>query len=153
MNPLLPVARLLVSVALAPLGLSLGLPQGIPPEAPAAGRLERASSTASQNRPPTVRASCDPCRVEVGRTSTIRADAQDADGDALTYQWTANAGKVGSVTSRQTSWAPPATEGPVLVTVTVADGRGGSARDAVTITVVPPLPPTVGAPTRGESRQ
>ena len=42
---------------------------------------------APTNRPPTVRASCDPCTVEVGKTSTVTADAQDPDGDALTYAW------------------------------------------------------------------
>ena len=33
------------------------------------------------NRPPTVKARCEPCVVEIGKTSTVTADAQDPDGD------------------------------------------------------------------------
>ena len=40
-----------------------------------------------QNRPPTVKARCEPCTVEVGKSSTVTADAQDPDGDTLTYKW------------------------------------------------------------------
>ncbi|HXT30931.1 MAG TPA: hypothetical protein VN716_16665, partial [Vicinamibacterales bacterium] len=32
------------------------------------------------NHPPKVRALCDPCTVAAGRTVTLNADAQDADG-------------------------------------------------------------------------
>src|SRR4051794_34711653 len=37
------------------------------------------------NRPPTVRARCEPCTVEIGKTSTVTGDAQDPDGDTLVY--------------------------------------------------------------------
>jgi peptidoglycan-associated lipoprotein len=85
-----------------------------------------------------VKAACDPCTVEVGKTSTISADAQDPDGDALTYQWTTAAGSITSPTSRQSPWTAPMVEGPVRVTVTVNDGHGGTASDSVTIQVVKP---------------
>jgi outer membrane protein OmpA-like peptidoglycan-associated protein len=89
-----------------------------------------------QNRPPTVRASCQPCTVFVGRTSTVTADAQDPDGDALTYAWSAPAGSLTSPSARQTPWTAPMVEGPVPVTVRVSDGKGASASDVVTIQVV-----------------
>jgi outer membrane protein OmpA-like peptidoglycan-associated protein len=76
--------------------------------------------------------------VEVGRTSTISADANDPDGDPLTYAWVAAAGSVTSPTNRQSPWTAPMQPGPVRVTVTVNDGRGGTASDAVTIQVVAP---------------
>jgi outer membrane protein OmpA-like peptidoglycan-associated protein len=91
------------------------------------------------NRPPTVTAACDPCTVEVGRTATVTATAQDPDGDALTYQWTAAAGSLSNATSRQTPWTAPMQEGPVAFTVTVSDGRGGTAKATTTINVTRPV--------------
>jgi outer membrane protein OmpA-like peptidoglycan-associated protein len=76
--------------------------------------------------------------VEVGRTSTISADASDPDGDPLTYMWTAAAGTITSPTNRQSPWTAPMQPGPVLVTVTVSDGRSGTASDSVTIQVIEP---------------
>ena len=93
---------------------------------------------APRNQPPTVHARCEPCTVEIGKTSTVTADAQDPDGDALAYRWSAPAGTFASGTSRQTPWTAPMQEGPVQVTVTVDDGKGGTASDAVTIQVIKP---------------
>ena len=93
---------------------------------------------APRNRPPTVHARCEPCTVEVGKTSTVTADAQDPDGDALSYRWSAPAGTFTNGTSRQTPWTAPMQEGPVQVTVSVDDGKGGTASDAVTIQVIKP---------------
>jgi outer membrane protein OmpA-like peptidoglycan-associated protein len=106
-----------------------------PPAAPPAPATPPPPS-APANRPPTVRASCDPCTVEVGRTSTVSADAQDPDGDPLTYQWTTPTGSLGAATARQSVWTAPQQVGQVPVTVAVNDGRGGTARDVTTITVV-----------------
>ncbi len=105
-------------------------PEPVKPETP----------LAPQNRPPTVRARCEPCTVEIGKNSTVTADAQDPDGDTLTYRWTAPAGRIQTPTDRQTVWTAPMQEGPVPVTVAVDDGRGGRASDSVTIQVVRPAP-------------
>jgi len=94
--------------------------------------------TPSANRPPTVTAACDPCTVEIGRVSTVTADAQDPDGDPLTYRWSANTGSFTSATNRQTPWTAPNTPGTVPVTVTVTDSRGASATASVNIQVVQP---------------
>jgi outer membrane protein OmpA-like peptidoglycan-associated protein len=93
---------------------------------------------APQNRPPTVKARCEPCTVQVGATSTVTADATDPDGDPLTYKWSAPAGKFTAPGDRQTPWTAPMQEGPVQVTVGVADGKGGTASDMVTIQVIRP---------------
>jgi outer membrane protein OmpA-like peptidoglycan-associated protein len=90
------------------------------------------------NRPPTVRARCEPCTVEVGKISTLTADAQDPDGDALTYRWTTPAGTIQTPADRQTRWTAPQQEGPVPVTITVDDGKSGTAAAAVTVQVVRP---------------
>jgi outer membrane protein OmpA-like peptidoglycan-associated protein len=90
------------------------------------------------NRPPTVDARCEPCTVEVGRTATVTADASDPDGDTLTYKWSAPAGTISNPAARQTPWTAPMQEGPVQFTVTVDDGKGGTASDTVTIQVIRP---------------
>jgi peptidoglycan-associated lipoprotein len=93
---------------------------------------------AAKNRPPTVKARCEPCIVEVGKCSTITADANDPDGDPLSYKWTAPTGKIANPADRQTQWCAPMQEGSVPVTVTVDDGKSGTASDTVTIQVVKP---------------
>jgi outer membrane protein OmpA-like peptidoglycan-associated protein len=93
---------------------------------------------APRNQPPTVHARCEPCTVEVGKTSSVGADAQDPDGDPLTYRWSAPAGAFTNGSARETPWTAPMQEGPVQVTVTVDDGKGGTASDAVTIQVIKP---------------
>ncbi|MEX1127158.1 MAG: OmpA family protein [Vicinamibacterales bacterium] len=90
------------------------------------------------NRPPSVRARCEPCTVEIGKTSTVTADATDPDGDALTYRWSAAAGTLASPADRQSVWTAPMQEGAVPVTIEVRDSQGATATDAVTIQVVRP---------------
>ncbi len=91
-----------------------------------------------QNRSPTVKARCEPCVVEVGRTSTVTADASDPDGDVLAYKWSAPTGTFANPAERQTIFTCPTTPGSVPVTVTVNDGKGGTASDTITIQCVAP---------------
>jgi peptidoglycan-associated lipoprotein len=86
-----------------------------------------------------VKASCNPCTVEVGKTSTVSAVATDSIGCTVTYAWSAPAGTFTNGTSQNTPWTAPQTEGPVPVTVRVTcptDGK--TASDTVTIQVVRP---------------
>jgi outer membrane protein OmpA-like peptidoglycan-associated protein len=87
-----------------------------------------------------VTAQCNPCTVEVGKTSTITAVGQDPDGDPLTYRWTVPSGSLQNPADRQTVWTAPMVEGPVQATVTVNDGKGGTASANTTIQVVRPAP-------------
>jgi outer membrane protein OmpA-like peptidoglycan-associated protein len=109
--------------------------RALPPPPPAPPPTP-APVAAPVNRPPTVKAQCDPCTVEVGGRSQLTANAQDPDGDQLTYQWTTPAGKLDQATTPKPMWTAPMVEGPVPVTVTVSDGKGGTATDTVTIQVV-----------------
>ncbi len=117
--------------------LRLGFHPGVrvyTPAPPAPGP----APTAPANRPPAVRARCEPCTVAIGGTSTVTADAADADRDPLTYTWNASAGTLASPADRQSQWTAPMQEGPAVVIVVVADPGGAAATDAVTIQVVRP---------------
>jgi peptidoglycan-associated lipoprotein len=76
--------------------------------------------------------------VEIGRTSTVTATASDPDGDPLTYRWAAPQGTLANPAERQTIWTAPQQEGTVPVTVTVNDGKGGTASATTNIQVVRP---------------
>jgi len=85
-----------------------------------------------------VQAQCDPCTVEVGKSSTLTAVGNDPDGDTLTYRWTVPSGTLANPSDRQTLWTAPMQEGPVQATVTVNDGKGGTASANTTIQVTRP---------------
>jgi outer membrane protein OmpA-like peptidoglycan-associated protein len=88
------------------------------------------------NRPPTVRAQCDPCQVEVGRSVTLRATSQDPDGDNVRSFWTIPLGAISDAQAATTQWRAETSPGKVVLTLTAEDGRGGKATDTVTIDVV-----------------
>jgi outer membrane protein OmpA-like peptidoglycan-associated protein len=89
------------------------------------------------NRPPTVRAVCEPCRVEVGQTLTVRATSQDPDGDVVRSLWSVPSGTIADTRAATTQWRAQTAPGKVLLTVTAEDGRGGTASDTLTIEVAP----------------
>jgi outer membrane protein OmpA-like peptidoglycan-associated protein len=120
------------------IGFHPGVRKYVAPAPPPTPDRVAPTPAAAPNRPPTVTAACDPCTVEVGRVSTVTADAQDPDGDPLTYRWSANTGSFTSPTNRQTPWTAPNTPGAVPVTVTVNDGKGGTATASVNIQVIEP---------------
>jgi outer membrane protein OmpA-like peptidoglycan-associated protein len=86
-----------------------------------------------------VKAACDPCTVEVGKTSTVSAIANSSIGCTVTYAWTAPTGTFTNPKGQNTPWTAPMQPGPVPVTVTVTcptDGK--TASDQVTIQVIRP---------------
>jgi outer membrane protein OmpA-like peptidoglycan-associated protein len=85
----------------------------------------------------TVKAACDPCTVEVGKTSTVSSVANSSIGCTVTYQWTAPTGTFTNPRAQNTPWTAPMQTGPVPVTITVTcptDGK--TASDQVTIQVI-----------------
>lgn len=65
---------------------------------------------------------------------TIGCAASDADGDTLTYTWSATGGAI-TGTGNSVSWEAPAAEGTYTISVSVSDGHGGTASDSCDITV------------------
>jgi hypothetical protein len=105
-----------------------------------------APPSTSGNRAPSVQARCAPCTIEVGKDTVLTAEVRDAGGRPVTYQWSASTGKFSDPTARQTSWTGPMRKGwseerwrgggGVPITVTIDDGRGGTAAHTVTVDVV-----------------
>jgi len=94
------------------------------------GKGETASNSLTipvVNTPPVI-ASVTPSATSIAPESncTITCTASDADGDALTYQWTASGGDISGEGSAVT-WEAPVAEGNYTISVTVGDGKGGTA--------------------------
>ena len=82
---------------------------------------------------------CFPCRVEAGkRVSVSAANTQAPEGATLTYRWTSTAGEFRSPAEWHTEWTAPQEEGPVPVTLTLEDGKGGKVSDSMIIQVLKP---------------
>ncbi len=94
------------------------------------------------NRAPTVACEVEKSSLIPGETVRCRATASDPDGDPLTYQWSASAGKV-TGSGAEASFDSVGVAGPttVTVTVTVSDGRGGTASANCPIRVEEPRKP------------
>jgi hypothetical protein len=61
--------------------------------------------------------------------------AKDVDGDNLTYRWTAEEGRI-SGNGPNVVWTPPDRMGTYNVTLSVYDGKGGTASENISIRVV-----------------
>jgi outer membrane protein OmpA-like peptidoglycan-associated protein len=97
---------------------------------------------APANRPPTVSLNCLRDTLLAGETTDCRATAADPDGDPRTYTWSSSAGRVtgtGADSKLDTTGVPCGTN--ITVTVTVSDGRGGTASATDTVRVVCPDKP------------
>jgi outer membrane protein OmpA-like peptidoglycan-associated protein len=120
------------------LGFHPGVRVYVPPPPPTPTPTPTPAPVAPANRPPTVTAACDPSLVEPGGRCTVTANAQDPDGDMLTYRWSAPSGTFQNPAERQTQWTASQQEGTVPLTVTVEDGKGGKAQATANVQVQRP---------------
>jgi outer membrane protein OmpA-like peptidoglycan-associated protein len=119
-------------------GVGIYVPQLAPPPPPPAAAAvvpppAPVAEAAVVNRPPTVKARCEPCTLEPGSMATLRAESADPDGDKLTIRWTTTGGTIVDTQSPVTTWRAETAPGLTTFTVTVEDGRGGVASDKITI--------------------
>jgi len=90
------------------------------------------------NSPPVIESlTAEPQMIKATESTTVECVAFDADGHELTYQWSATGGNI-SGQGHAITWEAPVTCGVYVVTVTVADGRGGEASQELGITVLKP---------------
>lgn len=101
--------------------------QPLPVVAPARASLLLAAVPASPTANPAIPTSLAPADV------WVTATASDPDGDELTYRWSAPIGRFANAMERETVYTCIDTTTPVALTVTVADGHGGTASDTLTI--------------------
>jgi hypothetical protein len=94
------------------------------------------TSKPNDNRSPTIDIlTADLPIVATGDTATVTCLAVDADGDSLSYAWSAPSGTlIGS--GAAVRWQAPAGDGPHEIRVAVTDGNGGTARDTVSVDVM-----------------
>lgn len=93
-----------------------------PPPSPPAG-----------NQPPVITSLiAEPGKVDPGGTSTIICAATDPDGDTLSYTWSVTGGTF-SRAEEVILWKAPEADGEFVISVTVKDGKGGTAGKQVTI--------------------
>ena len=78
-----------------------------------------------------------PASIARGEVSSLICEASDPDDDTLTYSWTCTGGSM-SGTGSTVTWTAPSTLGIYTVTVSVRDGRGGTATRNISITVTRP---------------
>ena len=89
------------------------------------------------NSPPNIASvvATDPS-VMPGGSTTVTCTATDADGDTLTYTWSAPDGGSLSGSGASVTWHAPAAEATYTVEVTVSDGQGGTDDGSTNIVVV-----------------
>jgi len=91
----------------------------------------------------------EPQRALPGGSIQISCSAVDADGDELTYNWSASEGAIDGEGTTVT-WKAPLATGSYDISVTVSDDRGGEVTNTKTIEVRTNKPPVIGSLTAGE---
>ena len=98
-----------------------------------------------ENQPPLINGMTAPTEVISSTESQILCEASDADGDNLSYWWSAPDGGMFKGEGDNVTWVAPEIAGNYNVKVMVSDGEGGEAIDSVTIAVTskPNQPPVI----------
>ncbi len=95
------------------------------------------------NRPPTITSLIsDVDWVTTLSSCQVECDAEDPEGDELSYEWSASGGDI-SGTGPVVTWTAPDAEGLYNITVAVTDGYGGEDTRSLAISVAPDQPPII----------
>ena len=99
-------------------------------------------SMLANHQPAITSLKAEPERVILSGSCQIVCTASDADGDELSYNWSASGGEINGEGATVT-WTAPNSVGSYNVTVTVTDVHGGKVTSQITIIVRTNLPPTI----------
>ena len=89
-----------------------------------------------QNDPPVINSvSANPESVAEGETTTLTVDADDADGDPLTYVWLCDCGTIEAQSDSTATWRAPVNAGEYGINVSVSDGKNPAVLGHVTVKV------------------
>jgi hypothetical protein len=101
------------------------------------------TSLVSKNSPPDIESlTARPPEIGRGKKTVITCRAADADGDKLTYSWSASGGTI-EAGSSTASWTAPQEPGDYLINVIVQDTKGGKDTAEVSLKVLSNTPPVV----------
>jgi len=103
-------------------------------------KVKRSLTIAVQppNRPPEITSLvADPDTVEAGKTTLITCQAQDPDGDSLSYKWSASAGSIKGSGS-QVRYKSPSSPGTCLLEIMVTDQEGLGTKNRIKVVVTKP---------------
>ena len=106
-----------------------------------------------ENNAPVINSvAANPSTVYPGEDATLSCDADDEDGDAITYEWSAEAGTLSATNLFSVIWTAPMDTGHYAMEVIVEDEGGLADTGSVTVTVDPNwaygenmTPTTIGA--------
>jgi len=116
---------------------------------------ESVTITVGENRPPVIRnLQADSPSVIAGESTLVTCEAEDPDGDTLTYEWRATGGELTGAGPHVTWFAPTILPGQTTdytVTAAVDDGKGGFDVEEVTLHVEIPYVTKVFTPSPQES--
>jgi len=77
-----------------------------------------------------------PSPITANTNYQISANADDPDGDNLTYEWNVSDGIIIDITDNILTWMSPVTAGEYTLELKVTDGNGGEARELIKVTVI-----------------
>lgn len=92
----------------------------------------------SKNEPPVINSiTANPDSVTPGQSTTLSADAEDPDGDVLTYTWATSSGNLSSTSGQSVDWTAPSDTGSYTINLVVEDEQEASDEASKTIRVYP----------------
>jgi hypothetical protein len=99
--------------------------------------------TVRANNPPTINSLVASANwITPSGSLQVTCNATDPDGDVLSYEWTADGGKI-SGAGASVHWTAPQAVGIYNITVVVNDGYGGEDMRMITLSVARGTPPTI----------